>query len=228
MEDATDQNAQTTMTLGVPEEGLQNLSPVVAAAHRAAHPDVELQFAPCDLTALTDMGMGKGNDQFDAIIWMTNATNGVLSTAVYSEPLCAVVSSESDLADADHLDPNDLLDEVFVASPVSTVAGDLYLNQLRNEVAPHVTTTSYDNASDVFSAVARGEGIMCASPGSALNIAPNLVRFIPFGQPILASTAVSHGENECRRHVLDLASIAASIGTSFHHLVPNATAPPLR
>jgi DNA-binding transcriptional LysR family regulator len=219
--------ARARLRIGVPEEGLQTLTPVILAAYGASHPGVEVRIEACEWDAMSDLATSP-DPVFDAVLWeIDTPIAGLDGFEVYREPLVLTVGHRSEFADATEIAPGDILE-----MPMVDVAGELmqgpgsahYLAGLRNGMRPSLTASTYWDMGDVLRSIARGDGVAAVTPGTEMGGFD--ICSIPFNDTSLqVGAGVLIRSEERRPHVRDLARIGAEIGQKLYELVPGALSP---
>jgi LysR family transcriptional regulator, benzoate and cis,cis-muconate-responsive activator of ben and cat genes len=213
------------LRVGIPEEGIQSLLEVLLAAYRASHPDVEVMVESCEWSAMADLATSR-DPLFDAVIWGTDTPlDGLEGFAVYKDPLMIIVGNRSPFADAEAIDPNDVLDEPMANTGtfMQGAAKRHYLCDYRNGTEPRYGSQERTTPVDILTAVGNCSEIIAMTVGT--DVSGFDVRSIPLSVPLYMALGVLIRSDEKRPHIRDFATIGTDIGRSLFGMIPHAISP---
>jgi LysR family transcriptional regulator, benzoate and cis,cis-muconate-responsive activator of ben and cat genes len=213
------------LRVGIPEEGIQSLLEVLLAAYRASHPDVEVIVESCEWSAMADLATSR-DPLFDAVIWGTDTPlDGLEGFAVYKDPLMIIVGTRSPFADAETIDPNDVLDEPManIGTFMQGATKRYYLSDYRNGTEPRYGSQERTTPVEILTAVGNCSEIIAMTAGT--DVSGFDVRPVPLSVPLHLAVGVLIHCDEKRPHVRDFATIGTDIGRSLFTMIPHAISP---
>jgi DNA-binding transcriptional LysR family regulator len=202
--------------VGLHDEGLAELTPIVFAAFRERRPDVRLIVRTLPYAELPD---AIRDDRVDALLCLADTVGDrARFTAVHEEPPVLLTRAADALAGARSLASADVLDSVYVA------AGDgmpdhfyapFALNSMRNgEPARELALPSPDNLTDLIGQVVDHGAVIATNASVARLAASAAVAFVPLTDvpAFTVGVASGHSDSDLQNSLVDLATTAARSG----------------
>lgn len=208
--------------VGVHDEGLAELTPLVCAAFRARHPEVRLVLRTLPYSELPDAVRHR---RVDALFCLADAVADRAGfTAVYDESAVLVVGNTDAFAGASSVHGDDVLDRKFAAK--GRVPDHFYapyaLGSLRNgEPVREIDLPSPDSLPDLTRHIVDHGAVIVASASVARIVSSPSVTSIP----LVGSPAFTNGVVSGRTHPelqQSLVELAISMARTDLDVVPTA------